>query len=94
MAVTRESLRRELNQLQARMRRYEEFKSYQYNTEICVQGEHEFDLLQAEEMEHEAGWVLYKRCRHCGIEVIDRCPLEDETIIDNWAEFREGDEEE
>ena len=94
MTVTRESLKRELIQLQARMRRYEEFKSHQYNTNICVPSEHEFTLLQAEEMEHEAGWVLYKRCMHCGIEVIDRCPLDDETIIDNWAEFREGSEEE
>lgn len=94
MAVTRESLRQELNDLQARMKRFEEFKSHQYNTNICVPGKHEFVLLQAEEMEHEAGWVLSKRCVHCGIVVIDRCPLDDETIIDNWAEFREGDEEE
>lgn len=94
MTVTKESLRQELNQLQARMRRFEEFKSKQYNTNICVPGKHEFVLLQAKEMEHEAGWVLYKRCIHCGIEVIDRCPLDDETIIDHWTEFREGDEEE
>ena len=76
------------------MHRYELFKSQQYNTKICVTGKHEFDLLHADEMEHEAGWVLLKRCRHCGIQVTDECPLSEQTITDEWAEFREGSEEE
>ena len=94
MTVTRESLRHELNELQARMKRYEEFKSNQYSETICKDDEHQWEDNPATIYSHYGEMVMSRTCVLCGLTMNDtykRISADDE---DHWAEFREGEEEE
>jgi len=94
MTVTRESLRQELNDLQARMKRFEEFKSKQYNTTICKEGECQWEDNAATIYSQYGEMVMSRTCVLCGITMNDTYRRIGADAEDHWAEFREGEEEE
>jgi len=94
MTVTRESLRQELNDLQARMRRYEMFKSKQYNATICKDDEHQWEDNEAMIYSHYGEMVMSRTCVLCGLTMNDTYKRIGADAEDYWTEFREGDEEE
>ena len=94
MTVTRESLRQELNDLQARMKRYEEFKSNQYSETICKDDEHQWQDNQPTVYSHYGEMVMSRTCVVCGLTMNDTYTRMAAFADDHWAEFREGDEEE
>ena len=94
MTVTRESLRQELNDLQARMKRFEEFKSHNYTATICKDDEHQWEDNGATIYSQYGEMVMSRTCVLCGLTMNDTYKRISAESEDHWTEFREGDEEE
>jgi|DEB0MinimDraft_10_1074344.scaffolds.fasta_scaffold06536_10 hypothetical protein len=87
-------IKQEMLVIQAKMERLQAWKDSGYG-QPCV--EHTWQLLNNPEIilgTNPKIYILKFKCNRCGMAMQEQASVVEETLYDEWQEFREGGEEE